>query len=247
MSFTDLLENLQKHKRLNVLTDTDRNVLYDFVGTMSSSEASNLYKDLCYLYVCVVNDNAPDKNKLSVLQDTYSNSFIRSMVDIGSLVDKLADASYMDSETRKQKWKCKNVQVSQAAREHKQNAVLNAQWSTFLYESRMKNELAYKKFKKKNVLKQNKKEKKTKKANKVWNEILEMDNAELKAKSPAFYQMLQTNSLSTDQKRALLHKLAEVFNFLPNFMREKIQILSQEVFAEELHSTTFKNSCCVVS
>jgi hypothetical protein len=177
----------------------------------------------------MVNNEHIRNSELVYLPANLKPSMIRSLVDVGNLVDKLADVSLLDSKTRTHKWSRQTEEDNKNKEEHKRKSAYALSYSEFLYQSRQKNEIAY--------------------AN-IQNvsdpdiDFLLRDNLEdIIKKPPTFFTNLRFATLKVEEKRATIHKLQMIENKLPASTRKQIPILLHEVYQLECCADTSSNSC----
>lgn len=226
MKFVQMLTKMHK-KNAQHLSEVDREILYELLAKMTSSDAMLLYADLTYLYVCAVNDEIPIRKNLQVLHGHFETSFIRSLVDIGTVMDKISDAANLDCESRVKKWTCEKADAQENVRKHQQHSMRDKRWSRFMIESRDENKVAYEEMLRDGGNKRD-----------PFYEFLAASYEELEAKPPIYYQLITTNHLSIQEKRALLHKYGLVYNLLPSHSRDTMQTLAGEIFVHVLANDT---------
>jgi len=238
MNFVNVLNDLKNSKALDVIKDEDRDKLYDIVTIMGTDEAAILYKDLCYLYICVVNEQIPEQNQLTLLSSNYKSCFIRSLIDVGSLIDKIADAaSSISVDIRSKKLESERQQRKSSITDQQENASFSEKWSSFLLASRKKNKLAYELT-----------QKQIQNYEQTWQKIICMEIDILKSKPPIFFHGLQTKNLTIQQKRALIYKLTLVKSANPKYIQERINTLTREVFEyDDIDNSSEANMCSCTS
>ena len=242
IKFEILLQHISNSQ--NSISEKNRSKIMNLIANMDSNEALILYKDLCYLYICACNDEHPDKSKIEKLTFNYSSSFIKSLVDIGDLMEKLADASYLDQTSRKDKWLEEQKQLEIETLSHKANANIMKSWSSFSLSSRIENEKAYMFLRS---------QKSQINLNETWGEIIMLSIPELQTKPPHFFNTIYTRNLSLLQKRALIHKLKTIQNIIPKSTRNMINELDVQIFNEcyqenvdQRSSSCRICSCCTI-
>lgn len=244
-----LQNNLEKCN----LSQNQRLTLYNMLKVISQEYAYSLYNDITYLYICMTSEIEPDVQKMKILQSKLSKCLLHSLVDIGTFMDKLSDASEMSPESRYKKWKNQNEDVESLKFEHKKRSELNAEWSKFLYESRETNEKAFE-FVFANI----------QSPVTDYEFVIKSTKKVLSQKSHIFYANIQTDKLSILQKRALIHKYSEIQNIIPDatkhVMKEMINKIFHEEFVKKQNTSDFldcrkdnsvqikvkKNFCCVI-
>ena len=234
MNFVNVLNDLKKSKALDVLKDEDRDKLYDIVTNMGADEAAILYRDLCYLYICVVNEQIPEQNKLTLLSSDYKSCFIRSLIDVGSLIDKIADAaSSISVDIRSKKLESERKERTKSITDQQVNASFSEKWSSFLVASRKKNKIAYELTQQQIQFPQQ-----------TWEKIICMEIDILKSKPPIFFHSLQTKNLTIQEKRALIHKLTLIKSANPKYIQERINTLTREVFEYDDSDNSSEANMC---
>ncbi len=217
-------------KESNFLSEKKRVRLNKEIEKLDSFEASYLYKDLCYLYICMVNDEGINPSELTYLSSSLQPSFIRSLVDVGNLVDKLADISLLDSKTRMNKWSRQTEDDHKKKEEQKRNSASASSYSDFLYRSRSKNETAFANIQ--NV------------TDPDIHFLLHGNIEDVMKKPPIFFTTLKFASLTIEEKRSTIHRLQMIENQLPLSTRKQIPTLLNEIYQVECVSDVRPTGCC---
>jgi len=225
--FEIILKQISKSK--NGITEIKRKRIYDVLSNIDSKDALILYKDMCYLYICACNDEQVDNEYVEKLTMDYSPSFIKSIVDVGNIIEKLADASCLDQDTRKQKWTEENQKLYHDKISHKENAEIINSWSSFSLSSRTENEKAYTLLRSQ-VSQINLPPTMQVDLSENWGQVIMLNTDALQKKPPHFFHTIHTNKLSILQKRALSHKLKLIQNIIPIEQRNIINQLDMEIF-----------------
>tara|TARA_B100000482_G_C12610589_1_gene298860 strand:+ start:353 stop:1150 length:798 start_codon:yes stop_codon:yes gene_type:complete len=265
MNFKLFLQHARKKKKLEIyllrvaksrsgINEKKRKKMCELITNMDSKEASIIYKDLCYLYICACNDEHPDKSKIEKLTLDYSSSFIKSIVDVGDLIEKLADASCLDKSTRRQKWLEEQTKLNLDALSHMKNANKIKSWSSFSLSSRSENEKAYLLLRSQ-ISQINLPPCMKIDSSQTWGQIIMLSIPELQAKPPHFFHTIHTQGLSLLQKRALTHKLNLIYNIIPTSTRNIINEINVQIFnennqmythAEAKSKYSYLNSCNIM-
>ena len=117
--FVDTLIRMHQKNSQNI-SEQSREILYGIVAHITTTEAISLSKDLTYLYVCALHDDTPNQQRLEILPVAFEKSFIYSLVDLGTLMDKLSDATHLNCESRIKKWNGEKAKKEYSADQHKQ-------------------------------------------------------------------------------------------------------------------------------
>ena len=236
MKFNTILENVSKSSTDGIISHTDRSTLYNNLATMTAIEAKIIYEDLCYVYLCVVNETDIDYSKIKLLKNIKFNvSFVRSLLDLGSLIDKLADVTDLNEHERKAKWKAEKIQWENERHLQKNNANANSKWSKFLFESRERNRRAY----------DEKVKRLHRKDNSNFAQIIKLSYTELQKQPPTLFFSIQYKHLNNSEKRALLYKYSIIYNLLPDAVRHDIVHVFQDLFKDEMMKKNSPNCCSV--
>jgi hypothetical protein len=172
---------------------------------------------------------------LKYLSTNFKPSFIRSLVDVGNLVDRLADISSLDRKTRISKWNQETKEHNEKIKNHKVNYESILSYSNFLYKSRQKNEIAYANTQ--TV------------SNTDVNFIIHGTLEDIIKKPPSFFATISVESLTINEKRALIHKLEMFENVLPVATRKRIPEMLNEIYQSEYGHNSSRHtsrypSCC---
>lgn len=220
MKIVNLLNNLSQTGK--ALDDQDRIKLHNFILETPKKEAELLYTDLCYMYICICSGKEIQKTKLQILTIIFSEKFIRGLVDIGIFMQNLEDFLYLTETERIQKWKNNLEHINALKLSHKQNSEVNAAWSKFLFESRLRNKEAY------DIVKFGIKNKDLN-----WKILIVDTFEELLHQPPLFFNNLQFNDRSILEKRAIVYKFLQIYNMLPNATKTRINDLLTDIYIHE--------------
>ena len=218
MNVVNYIDKLFSEK--SALTDLHRTTLYNMIAIISKEDASKLYFDMCYLYMCVTSGDSPNIESMRLMKSIYTKEFVLGIVEVGVLMDRLADSSNIgDLSHRLSKWKAQDDDRIKEHMSHMQNSEINAQWSAFLYYSRFKNKVAFEKINRDII-------------NPVaeWQHVIKMHKQELITKPQTFFASIQQRGLTTEQKRALVYKLSSIYNIIPRSTKLMIEDLLKNIF-----------------
>lgn len=204
----------------------NRQELYAKLQDIDGIVAYKIYKDLCHMYIVVVNDTKIDINQIERLTYLFdesfnANKFVRTFIDIGPLMDLLADCCEMNSLKRIEEWERQSTLRNIEIDEHQQNTNYYSRWSNFLFESRQLNKKAYEEIKTQKNGENN------------WQILLKEDMHYLEQKNPHFWSGLQVKSLTIKEKRAVVFKLSQIYSILPHYTRHLMIVLNEDIFQEE--------------
>jgi len=241
MSFQDTLQNVQKYAN-GIIDNETRDLLYEKLCRTTNNEAKQIYKELCYVYICVVNGQEINYKNINILKDIQFNvTFVKSLVDLGSLIDKVSDASILSPEQRQKKWQHERDEWNKQKETHAKNSKINEKWSIFLLKSRDQNKKAYE---------QEYNKIKNPKSN--YETVIKYNVNDLQSKTPSFFYTIQTENLTDDAKRALIHKYSLIYNTIPDTSRQMTVKMCQDLFRKEIikeneiEIKVRKNTCCTI-
>ena len=222
MSFDRQLQIIAKEYRVKQsISDCQRHKLYHIIiNDLKEEDAKTIYKDLCYIYICTSNEEVPSVENLTLLTHKYDPHFIKSLLDVGNLIDRLADACVMNVADRKRKYSEKDIEQKQKGKIQRQASEFNAKWSEYLFKSRAQNLQAYLLVYHKLITQSF--------PYSDWRNII-VDN-DIKQRPPSYFMNIQTKDLTILEKKALIHKLNAIYQHIPRQTRERLQMLIEDVY-----------------
>lgn len=234
------------HDRQQPMTRGDRQLLQAMLGEISEECAFKLYSDISYLYICMATYTPPDKSAMILLDRIYNYRFLQGLVNVGTFMEKLADATSTSPSTRQQKWKYEEDYLDTLRAQHKKNSDWHTKWSQFLFASREINAQAYRTVY--DTIDNPKLD---------WQIVIKSSVQTLSTKPNIFYTNLQLNKLASLEKRAMLHKYSLMYNVLPTATRETMKCVTRDLFLEaysanpdtECSTVDMRNTsvtCCVL-
>lgn len=226
--------------RRGVVCANDRQTLYKCTLRMKHDEACVLYKDLCSHYV------GGSNHVCTRLTHTYQWQFIRGIVEIGSVMDMLADATYMSETERLDKFSRQSREFVVQREKQRRDSDVCATWSRFRFESRDANLLAFEHVVRRLSSEPN--------PPAPWQQVILASEDELLRKPPSFFPSVSFHELSLEEKRALAHKYTTVYRILPAATRISFKELLQDIYASTVTSVATcdveiandKKSCCIL-
>lgn len=146
------------------------------------------------------------------------------LVDNGKLTERLADCIELSMAQRRKKWAREARHASQDANLHVKCSAQNYNWSLFNLESRKENEKAHGSVSQSLSGFTSQSEE--------WVQLVMLDVASLKQKDRLFWYAIQTNRRSTNEKKAICHKLwvAKENKIFPQLLNEIHTRILSEIF-----------------
>lgn len=223
MDLKRLLQQWNRNK--DRLSDADRVVLYNMVALIDNDEAQRVYADIVHMYVQMSHEEPVEPERLRFFDSSFSISFLRSLVDIGTLIDKLSDACILDRTERSDKWSQERKCWESVVKHHEKEAAFSAKWSEFLVNSRALNRDAFERTKCSIAT-----------PHMDWERILCCDETELVQMPPLFFNNLQVAHLSLDVKRSLVHRFEQIVHVHPKVVRRLLQDLCADIYMSDVVS-----------
>lgn len=196
---------IEEKSKKEILNETDREEIQNMLLNISNEDALILYELFCTASLLSFDDTMNLATEYNVpfekwTNDANLNNFVNSFVNVGPLLDRIADCiEYSPAEREvlwnrhKEKWK--SIHETQLVHKKSQEQI-----SAFNIQSRSLNKKAYDcLYKSLNDCK--------KSTDAEWQQVIKMDNVALAAKPPLFWCHIRLNKLNALQLRALLHKL----------------------------------------
>ena len=213
------------HQSTTCVSEKDRHQLYSTLLVTSCTVAEQLYADIVYLYMCVTSDIVPDASKLNRLSTNMRGNVLRSLVDLGTLIDKLEDTTHLDSRERHEKWKYEVAEYCLIAQTHRMNAMDQASWSDFRFKSRELNRIEYESVRSNMIVRDG--------LMQHWQQIIVTPIEELVTRPPLFFAQVTTSDLTVSQKRALVHVYMIIYSRLLHATRGQMHTLEVEIYIHE--------------
>lgn len=152
------------------------------------------------------------------------NRFHSCFMEVGDLVDKLADCIEFSPASRQRKWTGEQ-QVRETLRaDHARSARVHSTKSAFLLASRIRNRRAHRKVKRS-----------IKVAREEWQIVVVSETNALIGMSRGFWNCLRVDRLSSDQKRAVLYSLEHLkrISYLEKSVEALRRDLEDQLFAAD--------------
>ena len=179
------------------ITETTKMRLREMLAKMPSCDAERLYAELCRIQIAADEGCAP---ALTILQVEDSQQFVKKFLSTGVLIELVADTVELSEAARGRKWRADDMDSTLAARLHRETSRWHDHYSRFMFASREANREAYER-----VLPALRGQEI---ANpQEWETLVLADASDLRKKPITFWNAIQINRCTTDEKRAICHKL----------------------------------------
>lgn len=181
------------------LTDAAKMELRNVLSRLPSRDAEQLYIDLCRIQLAAEDGNAPT---LSILHTDDPKHFAQKFLSTGLLVDLVADCIELPEVMRLKKWKFADMESNLAARLHRETTRWLDHYSHFQFVSRDVNRKAHERVRASLSASLSKTGRLQE-----WQTLLLADLSSLQRQPVPFWNAIQINRCSIDEKRAICHKL----------------------------------------
>ena len=179
------------------MTETTKSRLRDLLVCMPSCDAEHLYVDLCRIQIAADDDDTP---MLSILHTDNPKHFVNRFLSTGVLIELVADSIELTENARKRKWQSEDMNLNLSARLHRETTQWHDNYSRFLFASREANRIAYDNVRaalfNSDIPRPHE-----------WQTVILSEPTALCGRSILFWNAVQINRCTIDEKRAICHKL----------------------------------------